>query len=30
MERVTANWQVPDRIELFMRRAPLVEVTFAA
>jgi deazaflavin-dependent oxidoreductase (nitroreductase family) len=28
MERVTANWQVPDRIELFMRRAPLVEVTF--
>jgi deazaflavin-dependent oxidoreductase (nitroreductase family) len=30
MERVTANWGVPERIELYMRRSPLVEVTFPA
>jgi deazaflavin-dependent oxidoreductase (nitroreductase family) len=28
MERVVANWRVPDRIDVFLRRSPLVEVTF--
>ena len=28
MERVVANWRVSDRLELFLRRSPLIEVTF--
>jgi deazaflavin-dependent oxidoreductase (nitroreductase family) len=28
MERVAANWGVTDRLELFLRRSPLIEVTF--
>jgi hypothetical protein len=30
MERVTQNWGATDRLELFLRRSPLVEVTFPA
>jgi len=28
MEAVTRNWHASDRIELFLRRSPLIEVTF--
>jgi hypothetical protein len=28
MERVTASWGAADRLELFLRRSPLIEVTF--
>jgi deazaflavin-dependent oxidoreductase (nitroreductase family) len=30
MERVAANWGVTDRLDIFLRRSPLVEVTFPA
>jgi deazaflavin-dependent oxidoreductase (nitroreductase family) len=30
MERVTANWGAADRLELFLSRSPLIEVTFPA
>jgi deazaflavin-dependent oxidoreductase (nitroreductase family) len=28
MEAVTRNWRASDRLELFLRRSPLIEVTF--
>lgn len=28
MEAVTRNWRASDRIETFLRRSPLIEVTF--
>lgn len=28
MEGVARNWQASDKIEIFMRRSPLIEVTF--
>jgi hypothetical protein len=30
MERVAQSWDVADRLELFLRRSPLIEVTFPA
>lgn len=30
MRAVTRNWHAEDRLEIFMRRSPLVEVTFEA
>jgi deazaflavin-dependent oxidoreductase (nitroreductase family) len=30
MEAVTRNWRASDRLETFLRRSPLIEVTFEA